>query len=130
MVKIIIRTIPKHSKGFYLIMDQVIHTKYEKDEITHIAKQIRNQYHNRRRVLIEYRQINFHFYNYKITIYGNIKSKERKTSICFSEVAFQLGIWVENSLEKTGRLLTKWATYRVCNYEGLLGIVLDLDGEY
>ncbi|MBP7507252.1 MAG: hypothetical protein KA807_05500 [Prolixibacteraceae bacterium] len=28
---------------------KVIHTKYEKDEITHIAKQIRNQYHNRRR---------------------------------------------------------------------------------
>jgi len=27
----------------------VIHTKYEKDEITHIAKQVRNEYHNRRR---------------------------------------------------------------------------------
>jgi hypothetical protein len=27
----------------------VIHPKYEQDEITHIAKQIRNEYHNRRR---------------------------------------------------------------------------------
>jgi hypothetical protein len=34
--------LPLHGNGAY-------HTKYEKDEITHIAKQIRNEYHNRRR---------------------------------------------------------------------------------